>query len=368
MIVIKNQDVSLIVPVFVTELDERFCCENRKWQSAPSAAITQKGRIFCVYSGDNIAADETNDNYTICSYSDDSGNTYKLAFYAYHEYDVRMSETLLFMSPDGVLYHFWTQSYHYFDGRGGIWCCKCKDPDAKYPVFDEAIRICDGFMADNPTVLKSGKWVFPASVWTHIETEFHPLPEYEKVSVWESDNNGKTLKYVGGVKAPVPDFTENTVYEKQDGTLVMLFRTSPEAGGINMSESKDEGKSWSEPIPFTLSGPSSRFMVSRFPSGALLVVNHHNFTGRNNLTALLSYDDGKTFPYSLLLDERDFVSYPSGNITEDGRVILAYDRERTDAKEILIASFTEEDIKNGRFCDGSYSKKIAAIGGKKGYI
>jgi len=364
----NKQNVSLIPPVFVTEPDSRFCSVNRKWQSAPSAALTANGRIFCVYSGDNVSPDETNDNYTVCSYSDDGGNTFKLAFYAYHKHDVRMSETLLFMSPDGVLFHFWTQSYHYFDGRGGIWCSICEEPDAKHPVFSEAKRICDGYMADNPTVLEDGKWLFPASVWTHIKSEFHPFPEYEKVSVWESVDKGKTLNYVGGIKAPVPDFTENTVFEKQDGTLVMLFRTSATAGGINKSESKDGGKTWSEPVAFTLSGPSSRFMVSRFPSGALLVINHHDFTGRNNLTALLSYDDGKSFPFSLLLDERNHVSYPSGNITKEGRAIVAYDRERTDAREILIASFTEEDIKNGALSKGSYLKKIVSIGGKKGYI
>ena len=66
--------------------------------------------------------------------------------------------------------------------------------------------------------------------------------------------------------------------------------------------------------------------------------------------------------------KRNHVSYPSGNITKEGRAIVAYDRERTDAKEILIASFTEEDIKNGVLSKGSYLKKIVSIGGKKGYI
>lgn len=364
----KKQDVSLIAPVFVTMADNRFSSENRKWQSAPSAAMTKNGRVFCVYSADNTAAGETTDNYTVCAFSDDGGDTYKLAFYAYHEHNVRMSETLLFMSPDGVLYHFWTQSYQYFDGRGGIWCCTCEDPDAPMPTFTQPRRICDGFMADNPTVLKDGRWLFPASVWTHIESEFHPFPEYEKASVWQSCDKGKTLTYLGGVETPVPDFTENTVFEKADGTLVMLFRTHPEVGGINMSESLDKGNTWSKPISFTLSGPSARFMVSRLPSGALLVVNHYNFNKRNNLTALLSYDDGKTFPHSLLLDERAEVSYPSGNVTEDGRVVVAYDRERIAAREILLASFCEEDIKNGKLGKDSYTKKIVAVGGEKGYI
>lgn len=354
-------DAALLPPVMVTEEDERFAPEKRLWQSAPSAAMTAKGRIFCVYSADNVSAGETPDNYNVCCYSDDGGESFKLAFYTYHEEYVRISETLLFMSPEGVLYHFWTQAYEYFDGRGGIWCSKCEDPDAEVPVFGEPRRICDGFMADNPVVLSDGRWMFPASIWT-FKTDFHPYPEKERASVWESRDKGETLTYLGGVEVPCPDYMENTVFER-DGKLVMLFRTEPEFGGIRISESSDGGRTFTPSEPFVLPGPSARFMVSRFPSGALLIVTHYNFEGRNNLTALLSDDDGRTFPYSLLLDERKSVSYPSGNVTPDGRVILAYDRERTKAREILLASFTEDDIRNGSFGEGSYSKKLVIKAG-----
>ena len=359
----NKHDTSLIAPHFTKRQTKRFAVKNRLWQSAPSAAMTEKGRIFCVYSADSNAPDEMPTNYTVCAYSDDGGESYKTAFYAYHDHEVRMSETLLFMSPDGVLYHFWTQSYKYFDGRGGIWCVKCKNPDADEPKFTRPVRICDGFMADNPVVMKDSSWMFPASVWTHMKPEIHYFPEYEKASIWKSQDKGKTLSYVGGVITPVPDFTENTVFEKADGTLVMLFRTEEYAGGINISESKDGGKTWSDAKPFVLPGPSSRFMVSRFPSGALLIVTHYNFRGRNNLTALLSDDDGETWTCPLLLDERNSVSYPSGNISPDGRVTLAYDRERTDAREILLASFTEEDMRNGSFGKNSFTKKLVCKGG-----
>ena len=359
-------DVSLIPPVFVAGSDERFDAEGRLWQSAPSAALTENGRIFCVCSADNLSAGEETSNYNLCAFSDDGGRTFSPVFCAYHEHDVRISETLLFMSPDGRLYHFWTQNYKYFDGRGGIWCAVCDEPDAPSPRFGEPRRICDGCMADNPVVLSDGRWLFPASVWTHIRPDRHPLPEYEKVSVWESSDDGNTLSYLGGVEDPTPSFSENTVFECADGRLVMLLRTVPEAGGIKKSESSDGGRTWSEAVPFFLPGPSSRFMVSRFPSGALLIVTHYRFSGRNNLTALLSDDDGQTFPCSLLLDDRSDVSYPSGNIRKDGRVMLAYDRERTGAREILLASFTEEDIRRGSFGPDSYSRKVVFTGGKKG--
>ena len=47
------------------------------------------GRIFCVYSADNDAADERPTNYSVCAYSDNGGDNYKFAFYAYHDNEVR---------------------------------------------------------------------------------------------------------------------------------------------------------------------------------------------------------------------------------------------------------------------------------------
>ena len=38
--------------------------------------------------------------------------------------------------------------------------------------------------------------------------------------------------------------------------------------------------------------------------------NVKSWKGRSHLTALLSEDDGQTWPYYLLLDERNEVSYP----------------------------------------------------------
>ena len=145
----------------------------------------------------------------------------------------------------------------------------------------------------------------------------------------------------------------------------MLFRT---VDGIKRAYSKDGGRTWTTPEAFVLPHPSARFMVSRFPSGTLFMVMHYQFQGRSHLTALLSEDEGETFTHPLLLDERSDVSYPSGNVLPNGRVILAYDRERYHAKEIMLASFTEKDLRGGTFGEGSYTKKIVSVGGKTGGV
>jgi len=83
----------------------------------------------------------------------------------------------------------------------------------------------------------------------------------------------------------------------------------------------------------------------------LLLVKHgpiEKAIGRSHLTAFLSKDDGRTWSGGLLLDERSGVSYPDGVQAEDGTIRIIYDYSRREAKEILMARFTEEDVLQGK--------------------
>ena len=62
-------------------------------------------------------------------------------------------------------------------------------------------------------------------------------------------------------------------------------------------------------------GANSRAYIGRLKSGRILMINHYNNTGRNNLTAMLSDDECNTWEYKLLIDERDGVSYPDAKET-----------------------------------------------------
>jgi predicted neuraminidase len=134
------------------------------------------------------------------------------------------------------------------------------------------------------------------------------------------------------------------VVEKNDGTLWMLVRTKY---GIGESTSKDKGKSWSELIPSKIKHPSARFFIRRLLSGDLLLVKHGPIdieTERSHLMAFISKDDGKTWSRGLLLDQRKGVSYPDGQQAKDGTIYIVYDYNRRTDQNILLTSFTEEDI------------------------
>ncbi len=83
-------------------------------------------------------------------------------------------------------------------------------------------------------------------------------------------------------------------------------------------------------------------------------------TGRWDLTAFLSNDDGKSWNGGLLLDERrdetaastgnfdkagqEGVSYPDIAQAPDGTIYVHYDHGRTTQAEILFAKFRDDDV------------------------
>jgi len=81
------------------------------------------------------------------------------------------------------------------------------------------------------------------------------------------------------------------------------------------------------------------------------------------MTAYLSEDDGKTWPWQLPLDRRDLISYPDGFQFPDGRIMVVYDRFR-DSGEMLSAVFTEEDIMAGKDVSGKMELHRPLIQGR----
>ena len=62
----------------------------------------------------------------------------------------------------------------------------------------------------------------------------------------------------------------------------------------------------------------------------------------------LASHDGKTWQGGLMIDERRGVSYPDGVQSPDGMIYLIYDFDRHGAKQILMATFTEDDVVQGK--------------------
>ncbi|MBQ3076192.1 MAG: exo-alpha-sialidase [Clostridia bacterium] len=349
---------------------ERFYTCHRVWQGIPGIAHTPGGRTFITFYSGGVAEDYGNFAAVICS--DNEKDFTEPVAVAIKEGDFRCFDPVLWLDPLGRLWFIW----NVMPGEE-VFASICEDPDADELCWGEEFLIGRGIMMNNPLVRPNGDWLFPIAIWRldiYAEMRERGLAPDDVAGayLYKTSDQGKTFTRLGFVDMPERSFDEHMVYEQEDGVLRMLVRLERgQEMGIGESVSHDGGLTWSEGVP-VLEGPSSRFFIQKLPSGRVLFINHYNFKGRNNLTALLSEDDGRTFPYSLLLDERKSVSYPDAQLCADGFIRITYDRERgcfkssmeqvyTFAREILVAKITEEDILAGKLVtEGSELQKVVS--------
>ena len=356
--------------LYVRPTEERFQDTYRRWQGIPSIEVTDGGKIFVnFYSGQDA---EVGGNIMVLCVSTDGGKSFRSceAVVEHPDPQCRIYDPCLLIDPHGVLWMSWTQARGFNDGRSGVWVSQCSDPDADNLVWSPPRRIANGIMMNKPIVTSKGDWLFPTAIWCDtsgsVPTERHGLENEQFSNVYASLDEGRTIALRGHADIPHRSFDENMIVEKRDGSLWMLTRTFD---GIGESFSTDGGYTWTPGRKSHIDGPCSRFHIRRLRSGRLLMINHYQFDqridledimsqgnvkswkGRSHLTALLSEDDGQTWPYYLLLDERNEVSYPDAKEAADGMIYVCYDWERVTQREILMARFTEDDILQGHLSD-----------------
>ena len=337
---------------------KEYSADKRLWQGIPSVEVTRGGRVFLTYYSGGTK--EEIGNYCIISKSDDGEHfediaiTFKDGFRCY--------DPCLWIDPLGRLWFTWGVAPDH-----AVWASVCSDPDSEELIWIEPRLIGREVMMNKPTVLSTGEWLFPIAVWDLVEIagghngvadasgKQSTLTE-RLAFAYKSVDQGETFERLGGSSVPQRSFDEHMILELSDGRLAMYVRTKY---GIGVSYSYDRGRTWTKGGNSGLGGPCSRFFIRRLKSGRVLLINHFNYAGRSHLTAMLSEDDGKTWPYKLLLDERANVSYPDATEADDGYIYITYDRERgcfldslekayASAREILIAKITEEDIIAGK--------------------
>ena len=348
---------------FLTDKSElrKYAPIHRAWQGIPSLERTAGGRLFsCFYSGNGK---ETFGNFVVLLCSDDDGKTWidpvAVATGDWEQArgaDSRCYDAELWCDPLGRLWFTWSYTEDAFEPEKHfykcVWGAICDDPDAETIVWSEPFKVGHNVMMCKPTVLSTGEWLFPLSVWRGD----YGLPTGATCCV--STDNGKTITRIGEAVAEKRTFDEHMFYERRDGTVVMLIRTL-QPHGIDVSYSSDKGKTWSVPVKYGLDAPCSRFFVRRLRSGRLLLVSNDDPKIRRNMTAYLSEDEGATWKYKILLDPRTEVSYPDATEDAAGNIWITYDRERggfkksreqalADAREVLLTKITEADIIAGR--------------------
>lgn len=166
-----------------------------------------------------------------------------------------------------------------------------------------------------------------------------------------SDDGGITWKGsepivgLGGVQP--------SVVRRNSGTLVAYLRDNgPAPKRALMSESTDDGESWTTARDTDILNPGSSLEVIRLHNGHWIMVYNDLERSRYSLVAAISDDEGKTWPVRRHLEGRpevetpDQYHYPSVMQSRDDAIHVTYSYFTPAGKSIKHARFNEEWVRS----------------------
>ena len=367
---LQSDEAEMMIPPEIQPVtDESLYPENASFVQSGGFDRTRNGRLWVTWTagGDNENA------YCLCAWSDDEGKSWTHPKFVIpntlsaHGFKKSICCAVMWNDPLGRLWWIFDYRMGSFDGYSGTWYSICENPDSSEPVWSVPKRIWHGVSLNRPLILSDGTWIMGISLWPRhriygFEGQTWKYDQYEgeytkeldperKCWIFASTDNGATWVRRGGAVAEQREFDEPSILELKDGTLVMYLRTYY---GLAETRSTDQGYTWSEPEPSSILHPPARLFTMRLQSGKLLMVRHFRKEGekitRDNLTAYLSDDEGKTW-YGAYRFENRHVSYPDGFQHPDGRIFVQDDQKRINGA-LKMSIFTEEDVANGRAVSG----------------
>ena len=324
---------------------------TRMWQGIPSIERAPGGRLWATWYTGGIAEGKGHNHQLIVT-SNDDGYTWSKPVAVYDPGRQLLGgdggDPHVWLDPNGKLWWF----VHRVMPSPGIfprtsWGFYTDEPDNPNPKWKGPVFAGYGYSLNKETVLSNGTWLHMIDPFSKSLDTSSPLT-LKGAHVYKFAGYDKPFERIGHVEIQETPFTEHMIVERKNGSLWMLARSK---SGLAQATSQDKGRTWKELEMFTKDlNVNTRFYLGKLASGNLLLIVNNHPKKRDNMTAMLSEDDGKTWPYTLVLDEREFVSYPDATQAKDGTIYATYDRGRyqKDMQEILMAKFTESDIKAGR--------------------
>lgn len=342
IVTIVDNSTQLFTPI-ASHTDEDYYFYSRRWNGICSV-ITAGNNIFVAWQTGGVREpDPTNLNYIAIAASKDGGATWIDPFIVIDPVDEAVEARVpqFYRNPEGKIYLLFSYS------TIGIHCIEFHnlDGDLLGVTYEDPFYIgVNNSSFTKPTILSDGSILY--------------LSGKAETYVIRSTDNGKSFQRIASIESESPVaarvFAESVVIEKKDGTLWGLRRLENAVnGGIEQSFSADKGLTWTTfqaNLPAPLTSPGSRFTMCRLQSGNLLFVTNAagmGGTNRTRMTAYLSTDDGETWPHALLLDPL-MSSYP--DIWEDnGKIYIAFDKDRYGEGGIRLCIVTEADLTAGAF-------------------
>lgn len=197
------------------------------------------------------------------------------------------------------------------------------------PIWEhaDAYRIQGG--ASSLVRLNSGRLVLPVQscdeVWVPDENQ--------TIGTYFSDDGGHTWEASENtIYLPLRGAMEPSIAQRADDTLLMSIRS--QLGAVFLSESLDEGKTWSRAYTTGLRSPESCTCLRRLPDSDDLVLfwndseyvaDHHHCGIRSPLSAAISSDGGRSWDRLGDIDAGDRMLTNLGcTFLSSGTAVLTY--------------------------------------------
>lgn len=361
----------------------------RIFQGCPTIEVSDGGRLWAAYFGSNeqieggerfspkdkIFAHQPNETihaaqFAVVSTSSDGGKSWKevFVFDPSKVLNGSSSDPLLWKDADGKIRFTVVRNMSVGDrqiGPTATWEFVMLDQESENTGWS-APRLVS---KSNVSVMKP--LVFPDGSVLRPGDNYSGWGNPKKAFFIKESRDGK-VEFAAPINNPKLSFAEQSVIRRKDGSLFTTLRRQA-FNPITGYESRDGGKTWKEVgFPEKVSVDTKAVLFKAKSGNVILVANDAQILKIENgkptfkevrdidgkivapngtrtcMTAFIRYDDGKTFPKKILLDERS-TSYPS--VCEyEGFLYIAYDHSRSEYKkqEILLAKITEADIEAGK--------------------
>lgn len=260
-----------------------------------------------------------------------------------------LGNAVVWEAPDGVVWLFYVIRF------GETWSTsriQAKVSRDGAETWSDAFMISldEGMMVRNrPIVLATGEYLLPIYHETGHDTE---MVGPDSTSLFlRYDLKKKTWTPTGRIKSRTGNI-QPAVVQLSATHLIAYCRRGGDYkptkdGYIVRSESRDGGMTWTEGVNSTFQNPNSAIEFLKLKSGALLLVYNDSMSSRTPLTASLSTDNDRTYPYRRNIAEgRNSFAYPIGFQASDGLIHIVYTSDQRTV--INHAVFSEAWVRGGK--------------------
>lgn len=374
--------------------DASYAVKSLDYSQITAIETTANGRLWASLLG---GGDDANGFLTL-TYSDKQGKSWVEPVLALdartNNHAVRNG--VLWLSPKGELWLFYTIFDGYYDGRGSMWAMVCKNPDDMKPMWETPQYIGVGVATGRPILNNKGEWLLPMALWGRVvigydkaltinnrwATPRYASPYVDKykeldskrgAGVYISADEGASWNGVLGnvlcsSEVVKGRYNNPQLFLHEDGAVRMVLRTSGTAW--TYAASSWDGVSWRSPSKF-VAAPDQNFALHRLADGRLLMVRNgrfdrHIYWSPEGMYAYLSDDSGATWYGGLRVSTEHGCINPVVAESKDGTIYIAThtDPEGKCVNTLVTTSAVEIDAATANYENTPKVKQVVLTAAK----